>query len=218
MGILDTIKGKVHDVKNSMKGLPTSRLDVDELIKLSSQPFFKTSIQERASEVGDFKYIGFKYTYHRTVTRKLVVYVNLYFYVKGSRPPKPKSKKTKRSSKRETYLLVAKFPYTTEVKNMKRLYNLPMQIFSSDPSFKFYFAYALNQMNAVVTDDEELVNWLGKSMTTKPKINNPQFKVQLTKHFYKFFKFIANSKPKDYLDQKWMMNPNTRVKIFNENT
>ncbi len=217
MGFLDTIKGKVHDVKNAMKGLPTSRLDVDELMKLSKQPFFATSIQERASEVGNFKYIGFKYTYHRTVTRKLVVYANLYFYVQGARPPKPKKgSKSKRSSKRETYLIVSKFPYTTEVKNMKRLYGLPMQLFSSDPSFKYFFAYALNEMNAVVTDDKVLLNWLGKSITTKPKTNNPQFKVQLTKHFYKFFKFIENNRPRDYMAQKYMLAPTDNVKVLNE--
>ncbi len=99
---------------------------------------------------------------------------------------------------------------------MKRLYGLPMQIFSSDPSFKYFFAYALNEMNAIVTDDKALVNWLGKSMTTKPKTNNPNFKVQLTKHFYKFFKFLANTRPKDYLDKKWMLPTDMKVKVMND--
>jgi len=181
-------------------------------MKLSQQPFFARSIQERAGDVGNFSYKGFKYTYHRTITGKLVVYVNLYFYVRGAKPPKTKKGMSK---SRETYLLVAKFPYTLEVKNMKRLYGLPMQIFSSDPSFKYFFAYALNQMNAIVTDDNELVKWLGKSLTTKPKTNNPQFKVQLTKHFYKFFQFIANKKPKEYLDSRYMMPTDTKVKVLN---
>jgi len=215
MGVKEYIDGIAHDAKNMLKGLPTSRLDVDELIKISEQPFFKHSIHERASEVGNFKYIGFKYVYHRAISGQLVVYVNLYFYVKGARPPKPKKGSKKRSSARETYLLVAKFPYTTKVKNMKRLYDSPMQIFSSDPSFKYYFAYVLNSLNAVVKDDKELVKWLGESLTIKPKKNNPEFKAQLTKHFYKFFKFIANKRPKEYLDKKYLLPESAKVTVLN---
>lgn len=193
------------DMSKAMTGLPKSRLSVNELIKLSEQSFFKVSIAERSSKVGTLKYQGFKYTFHRDTDKKLVVYVNLYFYMQGA----------KGKSGRENYLLVAKFPYNTKIKNMKRLYDVPLQIFSSDPSFKYYFAYALNRMGAVVTDDPVLVNHLGKSLTTAPKKNNPDMMVQLTKHFYRFFQFIGNVRPKDYMDKKYHIPSNTKVKVLN---
>jgi hypothetical protein len=130
-----------------------------------------------------------------------------------------KSKKTKNSKKkitpRENYLLVAKFPYNIKIKNMKRLYDVPLQIFSSDPSFKYFFAFALNRLNAVVTDDQTLVSWLGKSLTTEPKKRNPNLQVELTKHFFKFFKFIGTQRPKTYLDKRYNIPSNTSVSILN---
>ena len=198
--------------------LPKSKLSVNELIEISQKQFFKVGIKERASTLGGFKYVGFQYTFHRDKKKQLVVYVNLYFYHQGSnvdltKNAKGKTIKSKRKP-RETYLLVAKFPYSMKQKNMKRLYDVPLQIFSSDPSFKFYFAYALNKMDAVVTDEKMIVKWLGKSLTDAPKITNPDLMTQLTKHFYKFFKFIANVRPKAYMDKKYLI-PSS-VKIVNQ--
>lgn len=199
-----------------IKGLPESHLSVNEMIELTSQPFFQKSIGERTKDLGTLRYVGFKYTFHRDTDDKMVVYVNLYFYMKGSNfGGIKKGKKVKKT--RENYLLVAKFPYTLKVKNMKRLYDLPIQIFSSDPSFKYYFAYALNNLNAVVTDDHVLVKHLGVSLTKKPSRTNPDLQIQLTKHFYRFFQFIANKKPKDYLDKKYMIPSNAKIKVINSN-
>lgn len=202
------------DMSKALTGLPKSRLSVNELLDLTEEPFFKKSIGDRIKDLGTLRYVGFKYTFHRDTDNKLVAYVNLYFYMKGSTFGGSKKGTTIKKA-RENYLLVAKFPYTLKVKNMKRLYDLPMQIFSSDPSFKFYFAYALNRLNAVVTDDKTLVDHLGISMTTKPTQTNPDLQIQLTKHFYKFFNFIANQKPKDYLDKKYMIPSTTKVKVIN---
>ncbi len=204
------------DLSKALKGLPKSHLSVNEMISLTAQPFFQKSIGERTKDLGGIRYVGFKYTFHRDTDEKLVTYVNLYFYMKGSNSAgEKKGKKIKKT--RENYLLVAKFPYTLAIKNMKRLYDLPMQIFSSDPSFKYFFAYALNGLNAVVTDDDLLVKHLGKSLSTKPKKTNPDLQVQLTKHFYNFFKFIANKKPKEYLSKKYMIPTSTKVKVLNSN-
>lgn len=202
------------DMSKVLTGLPKSRLSVNELIDLTEEPFFKKSIFDRKKNLGSIRYVGYKYTFHRDSDKKLVAYVNLYFYMKGSNDGGLKKGKPVKK-KRENYLLVAKFPYTLQVKNMKRLYDLPMQIFSSDPSFKFYFAYALNRLNAVVTDDQTLVSHLGISMTKKPSKTNPDLQVQLTKHFYKFFEFIANKRPKEYLDKRYMIPSDTKVKVIN---
>lgn len=197
------------------KGLPASKLSVNELIDMTESDFFSVGIHDRASNLGALKYIGFKYTFHRDTDGKLVVFVNLYFYMKGSdasfyKDKKGKTKKTKRKG-RETYMLVAKFPYSDKVKNMKRLYDVPLQIFSSDPSFKYFFAYALNKMNAVVTDDGKLIDWLGESLTKKPNHNNPGMTTQLTKHFYKFFQFIANKRPREYMDDKYIIKADAKI-------
>jgi len=197
------------DLSKTFSGLPKSKLSVNELIDLSQSDFFRVGIKERASNLGDLRYLGFKYVFHRDTDGKLVVFVNLYFYMKGANFDFKKDKKGKvykgGTKPRETYLLVAKFPYSDKVKNMKRLYDVPLQLFSSDPSFKFFFAYALNKLDAVVTDDSQLLSWLGESLTKAPNRNNPQLTTQLTKHFYKFFHFISNVRPKDYLDEKFVL-------------
>lgn len=203
------------DMSKVFKGLPDSKLSVNKLIDLSKKDFFQVDVRTRSSNLGSLKYIGFKYTFHRDHDDKMVVFVNLYFYMKGanadfSRNKKGKVVKSKRKP-RETYLLVAKFPYSLQVKNMKRLYDVPIQIFSSDPSFKFYFAYALNKLDAVVTDDGKLVNWLGESLTKAPKHNNPHLESQLTKHFFKFFQFIGNNRPKEYLGDRFRLKDDAKI-------
>lgn len=203
------------DMSKVFKGLPQSKLTVNELIDMTQSDFFSTSIADRSSNLGALKYLGFKYTFHRDNDGKLVVFVNLYFYMKGadadfSKNKKGKLVKSKRKT-RETYMLVAKFPYSNKVKNMKRLYDVPLQLFSSDPSFKFFFAYALNKLDAVVTDDGKLVDWLGESLTKKPSHNNPEMTTQLTKHFYKFFQFIANKRPKDYMDDRHIIRSDAKI-------
>ena len=203
------------DMSKIFKGLPQSKLTVDELMKLSQKQFFKVGVKERASNLGSLRYIGFKYTFHRDTDDKLVVFVNLYFYMKGANADLYKNKKgqierSKRKT-RETYMLVAKFPYSHKVKNMKRLYDVPLQIFSSDPSFKYFFAYALHKMNAVVTDDGKLIDWLGESLTKAPKHKNPELMTQLTKHFFKFFQFIGNKRPKEYMDDKFIIRSDAKI-------
>jgi hypothetical protein len=203
------------DVSKMLKGLPKSKLTVNELVDMTHKNFFKLGISTRTSNLGSLKYIGFKYTFHRDTDDKLVVFVNLYFYMKGANADLYKKKDgtigARKRKPRETYMLVAKFPYSQKVKNMKRLYDVPLQIFSSDPSFKYYFAYALNKLNAVVTDDGKLVDWLGESLIKAPKQNNPNLTVQLTKHFFKFFKFIANNRPKQYMDDKYLIRSDAKI-------
>ncbi len=196
--------------------IPKSELSVNELIEISQKQFFKVGIKERSSTLGGFKYIGYQPVLHRNKKKQLVVYISLHFYHRGSNydlSKNSKGKTTRKKKKRETYLLIAKFPYKKNLKNMKRLYNAPIQIFSSDPSFKFYFAYALNNLDAVVTDDPKMNKWLGEALTTPPYKNNDNWETHLTKHFYKFFKFIGNVRPKAYLDKKYEIAHD--VKIIN---
>ena len=188
------------------KGIPNG-ISVNKLIKLSGDDFFSIGITERAKQVGKFKYLGFKYVLHRNSKKQLVVFIKLYFIVQGA----------KHNNKRERYTLAAMFPYKRKIKNMKRLYDLPVKLFSSDPSFKYYFAYALNKSNLVITDERVIIKHLGESLTKPPVKRNPNLVKQLTKHFYKLFKFIANKKPKDYLDKKYELDLNFSMPILNKN-
>ncbi len=198
--------------------LPKSKLSLDELIEMSQRSLFKVSIKERSSNLGKIKYLGFKYIFHRNEHKELIMFVNLYFSMKGANFNMHKNKKGKtvksKKKPREQYILVVKFPYNMKVKNMKRLYSESIQLFSSDPSFKYFFAFALNKMNAVILDDSTLVNWLGVSLTKAPNVNNPNLKLNLTKHFFHMFKFLANVRVKAYMDKKYLLTND--VKITNE--
>ena len=195
--------------------LPKSKLSVNELVEMSQRSLFKVSIKERSATLGKIKYIGYKPVFHRNSKKQLVMYISLYFYMKGSNVDLSKNKKGKtvKSKKkvRQQYLLVAKFPYNSKIKNMKRLYSNSLQLMSSDPSFKYFFAFALNKMNAVITDDATLVSWLGRSLKDAPSTNNPDLKLNLTKHFYQFFKFISNVRPKVYLDKKYLLTNDIKI-------
>jgi len=192
--------------KIEIKGFSKSNLSVNEFFRLSEQPFFSRSITERAKEVNKPKYKGFKYSVHYdSITNKLILFVNLYFFIKGA--------KNKKTGKRETYLLTVKFPYYKNIKTFKKLYDVPIQLFASDPSFKYYFAFVLNKHNAVVLDEKEFIKHLGLALTVPPRKRNPNWKVQLTKHLYKLFLFLKNIHPKKYLDKKWEISPSKRITI-----
>jgi len=191
--------------KLQIKGYPKSDLTVNEFIQLTKKPFFSRGIEERYKRVSDPKYKGFKYSIHYdSSANKLILFVNLYFFVKGEKGT---------DGKRKTYLLSVKFPYYKDIKTFKKLYNIPIQVFSSDPSFKYYFAYVLNKHNAVILDEETFSKWIKKAIAIPPKKNNPNWKVQLTKHLYKLFKFLQNVHPRTYLAKKWEINIKTRIGI-----
>lgn len=191
----------------AIEGIPNG-ISVNKLIKLSGDEFFNIGTAQRAKGVGKFTYLGFKYVLHRNSKKKLIVYIKLYFIVQG----------VKNDGKRERYTLAAMFPYKRDIKNMKRLFDLPVKLFSSDPSFKWFFAYALNKSNLVINDEKIVLAHLGESLTKAPKKRNPNLVKQLTKHFYKFFVFIGNKKPKEYLDDKFELEPNFKMPILNKNT
>jgi len=192
--------------KLKIQGFPKSDLSVEEFFRLSEKPFFSRSITERAKEINKPKYQGFKYSVHYdSISNKLILFVNLYFFIKGA--------KNKKTGNRETYLLTVKFPYYKDIKTFKKLYNVPIQIFASDPSFKYYFAFVLNQHNAVVLDEKEFIKHLGIALTVPPKVRNPNWKVQLTKHLYKLFQFLKNVHPKKYLDKKWEIKTSKTITI-----
>jgi len=188
-----------------IQGFPKSTLSLKKLIDMSQLPFFKKSIKERAKPVGKPKYYGYKFTYHYDpVSNKIILFVNLYFIIKGA----------KHKDKRNTYLVVIKFPYYKKIKNFRRLYDIPVQVFASDPSFKFYFAYVLHNLyGAVVLDEPEFVKHLGIALTRAPKVRNPDLIAQLTKHLYKIVTFLATQSPKKYLTPAYQIPSSKRITI-----
>ena len=93
--------------------------------------------------------------------------------------------------------------------------DVPVELFSSDPSFLFYFAYALNKQNAVIQDHIKYTKWLGNSLTKRPLRNNPNLRTELTKHFYKVLQFLRTQPPSKYLDEKFLTSV-TKIEFKNK--
>jgi len=177
-----------------------SQISTNELINHSQSSMFKKSVSERVKQIGDFRYLGFEYVYHQGKDSRVYLFVTLYFQATSA----PHKEKGKKKTKREKYLLAVKFPYLEGITKLDKLYDTPVELFSSDPSFLFYFAYVLNKKNAVIKDHTKYTKWLGESLEKKPYKNNPKLRTELTKHFYKVIQFIKTQSPKRYLDEKYL--------------
>lgn len=170
-----------------------SRLTVAHLRRLSRTPYFKRSIQERSSELGGVRYVGF------TMDTKIgsSEYFNFCFVVEGAF--------SKKINKRPEYLEILQVEITDEFKKFFNLYNKqPVKIFSSDPSFKYYIAYALTKRNAVIINPAT-VKHLGKSLTRPAIRNNPRNKLMMNKHFYFLTKFIRSDSILQYMSKKYLL-------------
>jgi len=187
-----------------------STIDLDILVTNANSTMFKKSIDERVSNIGDFKYLGFEYTYDKNKQGNVVLFINMYFLA-TSAPHKLKSG----GKKRYKYLLGIKFPYIDGMKTMKKINNVPIKIFSSDPSFNYFFAFALNRINAVILDHPKFIKHLSKSLNVKPKKRNPNLRKELTKHLYKVVKFLLRYSPMEYLDEQYLTNID-KIKIPNK--
>jgi len=172
---------------------PQPQLDLYTLIKMTEEPFFKIPISERYKRVSRPKYLGWDYKFYKSADEKVKVWVELYFSIKGAKY------KTKKGIKRNTYIVAIEFPYRKNIKTFQKLYNLPVRVFSSDPSFMFYFAYALHTKDAVIDDRPEFKAWIQYAITHYPHIRNPKLVTQLVKHLYKLVRYIAKEKPRNYL-------------------
>lgn len=195
-------------------------MSVNMLQRLSERSMFKTATKVRAKDVGGFKYIGYRFVYHESSSQKfkkkwknldgspLSLHIKMYFYVNGAKH---------KGKKREKYLVCAQFPYRREFKTLQNLYNMPVKLFSSDPSFKYYFAYALNKRDAAIVDENVVLKHLGESLTSSPKKRNPNLTAELTKHFFKFFIFIKNKRPMDIMHKKYQLGKKFDMPIKNRN-
>ena len=174
---------------------PQSQIDLFTLIKMTEEPFFKVPISQRYKQVANPKYLGWDYKFYRSSDGKVKVWIEMYFSIKGAKH------KTKKGIKRNTYIVAVEFPFRKNIKTFQKLYNLPVRVFSSDPSFMFYFAYAFNTQNAVIDDRPEFKAWIQYAITHYPQKRNPALVLQLAKHLYKLVRYIAKEKPRIYLDK-----------------
>ena len=181
-----------------------SKLDIRHLKNFTKNTMFKISINKRKKEVGKIFYKGWSLELYKEDNYFLAV-ANLYFFVQG----KKYFDKQKRKYVRPTYLEILQIPYKKSYKeSFDVLYEkTPIKIFSSDPSFKFYLAYALNKANAVVINDYTKKE-LGIALSNRPIINNPFLHKEFNKHFYKLVEFIAKRKVAHYLNDKYYLGIN----------
>ena len=180
--------------------------------KMTEISFFKKSIQERKNELGKVFYTGF------TMEKKdkEVETFNFHFIVEG---------KYNQLYGRPKYLEIIQIPVTKEFRKFYDLYNeQPVKIFSNDPSFKYYMAYALNKYGGVIINNATKKH-LGKALTTPARKNNPNNKIMMNKHLYFLTDFLKPKRIKNYLQEKYFIDKNkfndiwnsTQSKIFKSN-
>ena len=179
-----------------------SLIDLITLADMSNMPF-KKPVEERAKRVGKIRYIGYKNNFYKK-EGKIVRYIAYFFLVQG----KKHELKKKKLNYRNEYLIIIEMPYVRNVKNMKRIYNLPVKIFASDPSFIFFGdAWILYNNYKAFYIDNQTIKWAHYAITHPPLKRNPNFIPYLTKHAFKLiFKFLLNKKPKELLKKQEIKN------------
>jgi len=192
-----------------MTNYKESKITVRSLKNFTKKTMFKTPINKRKKDIGKITYKGYSLELY-TIGNKIYSVANLYFFVEGK---KFFDKKTKKH-KRPTYIQILQIPYKKEY-NTRFDYifeNTPIKIYSSDPSFKYYLAYALNKINAVVITNETKKN-LGIALKRKPIVNNPTLHKEFNKHFYKLVEFLYTKKMNKYFDKKYFLGINKSINI-----
>jgi len=180
-----------------------SKINIRNLKEATKKTMFKIPINKRKKEVGKSEYKGWSIEL-ATDDNKFLGVANLYFVVEG------KEYKDKSGRKqRPRYLQILQIPYKKSYhQKFEKIYdNTPVKIYSSDPSFQYFLAYALNTINAVVINDETKKK-LGIALTKKPKIRNKKLHKELNKHFYKLVEFISTKKIQKYFDKKFYLGIN----------
>lgn len=181
-----------------------SKIDLRTLKNNTKNTMFKRPINKRKKEIGQIKYLGWS---KEIISdgNKLRAMCNLYFLVEG------KIHKDKKTGKRirPKYTEIIQIPYKKEYKEkFEVLYDkTPIKIFSSDSSFKYFLAYALNSVNAVVLN-KKTKQWLDKSLIKKPKIRNTNLHKEMNKHMYKLVEFLTTKKISRYINNKTYLGMN----------
>ena len=189
-----------------------SKINIRNLKEYTKNTMFKTPINKRKKELGKITYKGWSKELY-SLGNRIVAVINLYFIVEGK---KYFDKKRKRHL-RPKYLQILQIPYKKSYHSrFQAIYDdVPVKIYSSDPSFKYYLAYALNTINAVVRN-KETEKELGVALRRRPSIRNPKLHKEFNKHFYKLVEFIATKKMSKYLDEKYYLGIDKMPQI-NEN-
>lgn len=180
-----------------------SKLDIRHLKNFTKNTMFKIPINKRKKELGKITYKGYSKELY-TMDNRFVSVVNLYFVVQGK---EYKSKSGGR--KRANYMQILQIPYKKIYKGkFETIYDdVSVKIFSEDPSFKYYLAYALNQAKAVIIN-EYTQKHLGIALTKKPILRNKKLHKEFNKHFYKLVEFISTKKMSKYLDKRYFLGVN----------
>jgi hypothetical protein len=187
-----------------------SKLTIKKLKLFTKKTMFKQPINVRKKEVGKVTYLGWSKEIYSYDINKLVSATNFYFLVEGKKYFDKKRKKYLRPK----YLQILQVPYIKDYpKRFKFLYDEHnVKIYSSDPSFKYYLAFALNKANAVVVN-KYTKKELGIALTHYPKIRNPKLHKEMNKHFYKLVEFISTKKVEKYMSKKYYLGINKMPQI-----
>jgi len=186
-----------------------SSLTIRTLKEATKNTMFKTPINQRKKELGKIEYKGWSIEMD-SVGSEFKGLATFYFLVESKLHKDKKTKKTKRFK----YIQILQIPYKKSLKEkfIKIYDTYPVKIYSSDPSFKYYFAYVLNTQNAVVVNKTTKKN-LGIALTKKPLVRNKKFHKEFNKHFYKLVEFISSKKVSTYMNDKTYLGMNKMPNI-----
>jgi len=189
-----------------------SQLSLKNLKYNTQNTMFKESINKRKKQLGKIEYKGWSIEYYEIQEEVLVPFINLYFIVEGKKYFDKKNK----IHKRPKYLQILQIPYREYHKErFSELYiNDPIKLYSDDPSFKYYLAYALNKVGSVILNNYT-ISKLGKALTAYPKIRNKKLHKELNKHFYKLIEFISTKKVERYLTKKYFLDKKVKY-VYNK--
>jgi len=187
-----------------------SKINLRTLKNMTKNTMFKRPINQRKKELGKIIYKGWSKEIYNLDTNKLIGTINLYFVVEGKKYFDKKRKKYIRPN----YLQILEVPYIKDyhIKFTKLIEEHPVKIYSDDPSFKYYLAYALNKSNAVLINSFTKKQ-LGIALTKRPKVRNPKLHKELNKHFYKLVEFISTKRIDKYLNKKTYLGINKMPNI-----
>jgi len=177
LGKIDNVKVPYKESKIKLKTLINTKITI-----------FKESIYKRKKELGSIFYKGWTIELNKIDKNSCLALASLYFIVEGK----------KFNGKRPKFIQILQIPYRKYNMEFRKIYDFPLKIFSSDQSFKFYFAYALNTMNAVVLNSYTIKE-LDVALIKKPKHNNPKLHKELNKHFYKLTEYLKYKDIKFFL-------------------
>lgn len=154
----------------------------------------------RSTTLGRISYLGWCNDVTSSKDGKKILYIIMFFEIVGSP-----------DGGRKKYKIALRVPYRRD-DNFSDLFDLPLKLVASDPSFYFFQANQFKRSNNII-NIPEVRKALGKAWN-KP-VKRYKGGEHMTKHLYRLFRFLGNNPLKKYLlKRKFIDNPSRVWDMF----